>query len=69
MSKRSSLVPARPAVMDELQWEGNTSFKLAISTIYREDRKKKEGGQLNSCCNRRETEEGSVLAELNWGRW
>lgn len=41
MSKRSSLVPARPAVMDELQWEGNTSFKLAISTIFREDRKKK----------------------------
>lgn len=43
---RSCLVPACLAVMDGLQWEGNTSFKLAISTIYRAD--KEERGREDS---------------------
>lgn len=54
---RSCLVPARLAVMDGLRWEGSTSFKRAISTIYRADKeKKREGGELNSKWNWKETE-------------
>lgn len=55
---RSCLVPAGLAVMDGLQWEVNTSFKLAISTIYNADEeKKKEGGQLHSLSVKRDIEE------------
>lgn len=44
---RRCLVPARLPVMDGLRWEGNTSFKMAISTIYRADRGE-EGGEDSS---------------------
>lgn len=41
MSNEELLTASLLAMMDGLRWEGNTFFKLGISSIYRADQEKK----------------------------